>query len=101
MIDASLSVFLLVMSGFVIFISYFLIQLLDVMNKFINVYGRRQTDRVDKIVEKSVPSIPYTTAEESGRKKYSVSDIPPEIMAPALKNPPKPAGGFGRVVEDK
>jgi hypothetical protein len=39
-------------------------------------------------------------ASKPRRNNNLVTDIPPEIMAPALKNPPKPAGGFGKKIEE-
>lgn len=43
--------------------------------------------------------VPYIAKKDS----YRVDQLPPEAIAPSIKNPPRPAGGFGtgvRKVDD-
>ena len=43
-----------------------------------------------------------TSSKKQFVKTREVDELPPEVIAPSLKNPPRPTGGFGsRVDKDK
>jgi hypothetical protein len=43
-----------------------------------------------------------SSSEKQFVKTKEVDELPPEVIAPSLKNPPRPTGGFGsRVDKDK
>lgn len=41
--------------------------------------------------EQITPDVPYISKESS----FSVPELPPEAIAPKIKRPPRPQGGFG------
>ena len=45
------------------------------------------------------PQPKFTGNQESGQSKKTI-EIPPEILAPSLKKPPRSPGGFGSSVRD-
>ena len=78
---------------------YFLVNLLSILSELIAAYKARKP-QLDKHIAASVSPINnaiITSIDKSQERK--VVDIPPEIIAPALKNPPKVAGGFGKKVD--
>ncbi len=46
-----------------------------------------------------VDQMGFANNVEKSAKSQKISDLPPDVLAPALKNPPRPAGGMGRRVD--
>jgi len=78
--------------------SYVLLKMPHIINEYLRLYGIKSPYKSEKLIPGS--SATTVSADEKPKRQYSVSDLPPEILAPALKNPPKPAGGFGRKIEE-
>lgn len=54
---------------------------------------------INNSIGRSTDSYNYNNGNKD-RPEIKADMIPPEIMAPALKKPPKSAGGFGTKVKD-
>lgn len=78
--------------------SYVLLKTPNMICEYLRLYGIKSPPKNEKLIP--VSSAATVSADEKPKRQYSVSDLPPEILAPALKNPPKPAGGFGRKIEE-
>lgn len=78
---------------------YFLIKLLTILSELVDAYKSKKVliDRQTGALNNTINSVLNTTSDKPLERK--VIDIPPEIIAPALKNPPKVAGGFGKKVD--
>tara|TARA_R110000751_G_scaffold147668_2_gene252287 strand:+ start:1960 stop:2322 length:363 start_codon:yes stop_codon:yes gene_type:complete len=87
------------------------------LNKIFKLLGNNNKKRINKIInllenhdgqrQSTSSKAKYSrTTAPSDKKQFikakEVGELPPEIIAPSLKNPPRPAGGFGaRVGKNK
>ena len=101
MVDIALSIFLVGTLGCEIAIVVLLVRAIDnigdikfpIISERVDAWGGQRVAPVD--------SKSTGLSEIESRKEESVEDLPPEILAPGLKRPPRPQGGFGsRVGKD-
>lgn len=98
MIELSLLIVSICASTMMLCASYVLLKMPHIIKECLRLYGIKSPHKNEKSI--LVSSTTTLSTDEKPKRQYSVSDLPPEILAPALKNPPKPAGGFGRKIEE-
>jgi predicted Holliday junction resolvase-like endonuclease len=90
----------------VIFLVIFLVVsmlVIQKLNKMIEILERTVKDderRKGTTARRTSHSEPVNTPSKKSTTIGKVAELPPEIIAPNLKKPPRPAGGFGSRVGD-
>jgi len=97
----------IVLNVCVIFLVIFLVfsmLVIQKLNKIIEILEKMVKDderRKGTTTRQARYSEPIDTSSEKPTSKFNkVAELPPEIIAPNLKKPPRPAGGFGSRVSD-
>ena len=97
---------IIILNVYVIFLIMFLIfsmLVIQKLNKMIEILERTVKDderRKGTTARRTSHSEPINTPSKKSTTISKVAELPPEIIAPNLKKPPRPAGGFGSRVSD-
>lgn len=82
-------------------ILYAIIISTPLVKEFLAIWKNKNPQIIERPMGNALSGLPSPMSavkNESAIKR--VADIPPEVLAPALKNPPKVAGGFGKKVDE-
>lgn len=72
---------------------------LKIFEAYVNELGKREKDKPTQ----GGSHFPFavSTKQESIQKPKEVTELPPEVLAPSIKKPPRSPGGFGSTVGNK